>query len=142
MSKLGNQVEEFQDSYNRIRNKFSTLNESPVKLEAIQALKEIQANLTTINFLDVISVMDPSNPLKSDIEQFEMALADIRGGIEEFIVANQFDIEEEEIIDNGPENNIEDESKKISVSGETKVKTEIEPEPDKDPELKKVKSMK
>jgi len=144
MSKLGSQVNEFGDAYDRIRNKFKQkdLNENAIKLEAMLALKEIQAQLTTINFLDVLSVMDPANPLKEEVMEFENQLAVMRSGIEQFIVDNQFDSAEEPIEDEIEQS--KPELKKVSVSGEKKVETkkEVKTEPEEDPELKKVKSMK
>lgn len=144
MSKLGSQVNEFGGAYERIRDKFKQkeLNENAVKLEAMLALKEIQAQLTTINFLDVLSVMDPNNPLKKDVMKFEEQLATMRAGIETFIVDNQFDSAEEqpeeEVIDEPVEKK---ETEKISVSGVKDDNTE-DVEPEEDPELKKVKTMK
>jgi hypothetical protein len=52
----------------KFANLLVTLNEGSVKLEAIKSLKNIQAQLTTINFLDVLSVMNNDNPLKKDVE--------------------------------------------------------------------------
>lgn len=94
------------------------LDESEVKLAAIQKLKEIQAQLTQINFLDVVNVMKPDNPLKKEVENMEKELADVRQAVEKFVVANQFDaIDEEEpeepVGDEGePEEKEEPEEKK------------------------------
>jgi hypothetical protein len=75
----------------KFANLLVTLNEGSVKLEAIKNLKNIQAQLTTINFLDVLSVMNNDNPLKKDVESFEGILTDLRVKMEEFINANQYD---------------------------------------------------
>lgn len=72
------------------------LTENEVRLAAIQKLKEIQAQITEINFLDVVAVMRPENPLKKDVEAMEIALADVRAQVEKFVVDNQFDAVEAE----------------------------------------------
>jgi hypothetical protein len=140
MSKLGSKVEVFGDVTERIkkRQQDKLLKENEVKLEVMRTIKDLQAQLTTVSFLDALAMMDPSNPLKKELESFESDIATLRTNIEGFVVSNQFDIPseveevpeeeipEEEIPEEKPKEKKEDKEKakkkeeeeKISVSGE------------------------
>ena len=123
MNLIGSQTSVFSDTMNRIKNKKKLLLENSVKLEVIQSIKEIQAQLTQINFLDVLSMMDGSNPLKKDIEGFETVLSELRTSIETLVSDNHFDIEEEPDVEEEPEEpkKSEDTDKdKFKLSGEDK----------------------
>ena len=104
------------------------LQENEIKLAAIIGLKEIQAQLTGINFLEVISVMAPENPLKQQVEEFEVSLASLRQSIESFVVDNQFDAAEE------PEEEPEAEAEPEDEDVEDEDDTEEEPE-EEEPEV-------
>jgi len=60
-----------------------------IKYDALQALRNTQAELTRINFLDVISMMSPNNPLIKDVYQFEENLNELTGKIGFFIQNNK-----------------------------------------------------
>ena len=92
---LGSQVNEFSSTMERIRNKQILLKENAVKLSVMKGLKEIQASLTNITFLDVLANIDVNNPVVKTIQGFETQLSDLRKGIEDFVVENHFDSAED-----------------------------------------------
>lgn len=68
-------------------------NEKDIRFEALQSLRQIQAELTKLNFLDVIAIMRPENPLKKDVLQFEDDLNDLTNRIGAFIQTAKNDVE-------------------------------------------------
>ena len=104
-----------------------------VKLDVIKSIKEIQAQLTSITFLDALSRIHTENKIKTDVEGFETTLSDLRKSIEEFITDNHFDSAErqaDEVPEGGevPEETStkkddvakkEADAKKIKISGES-----------------------
>lgn len=93
--KLGSQVNEFSSTMDRIRNKQILMKENAVKLSVMKGLKEIQASLTNISFLDVLASIDVNNPVVAKIQEFETLLSELRKGIEDFVVDNHFDSAED-----------------------------------------------
>jgi len=88
-----------------------------IKYTALQLLRETQAELTRINFLEVISLMSPNNPNIKEIYGYEESLNDITNKIGEFIQKNKnkvdFEVQEEPIEkeEEVPKEEIEDNSK-------------------------------
>lgn len=109
------------------RVKLNRVDENEIRVEALKNVKEIQSQLTVISFLDVLAVMDPANPLRKQVEEFEEGLTALRQGIEQFVAENQFDtvpeIEAEETPETKKEEPKEPQKEKIKLSGEDKVKT-------------------
>jgi hypothetical protein len=70
-------------------------NEKDMRFEALQMLRQTQAALTEINFLEVISLMRPENPHKKTILQFEEDLNDLTNRIGAFIQEAKNDVEYE-----------------------------------------------
>lgn len=134
MNGIGSQVNEFNSTMERIRNKQLLIKENAVKLNVMKGLKEIQSALTTISFLDVLASIDVNNPVIKKVQDFETMLSDLRKSIEDFVAENHFDSAEDASLN--PEENMipipgvnpedeeakkkeeeEKEKSKISVSG-------------------------
>lgn len=92
---IGSQVNEFSSTMDRIRNKQKLLAENAVKLNVMKGIKEIQAALTTISFLDVLASIDVNNPVIKKVQEFETMLSDLRNNIEKFVAENHFDSAED-----------------------------------------------
>jgi hypothetical protein len=132
MSKLGSTIEVFGDVTERIRQrqKQKLINENEVKLEVMKNIKELQSQLTMVTFLDALSMMDPANPLKKEVEKFEVELGQLRTKIDTFVMKNQLDTVADIEPEEAPEEETpepepkeekppkEEEEEKIAASGE------------------------
>lgn len=63
----------------------SNTNESEMKYQALAMAKEIHTELAKITFIEMLSVMDPSNPAKKEIQALETELNDLTNKVGEFI---------------------------------------------------------
>ena len=64
------------------------LNENEIKYQALENMKEIQAQLGSISFIDVISVMRDDNPLKTEVFEMEDMLHNLTVTVSQFINDN------------------------------------------------------
>jgi uncharacterized membrane protein YukC len=92
------------------------INEKSMRFEALQQLREIQANLVSVSFLPVIAVMREENPLKKSVLAFQDTLDDLTMEVQKFISdakngVDYAEAEDEEIEaeDKESENKIDDE---------------------------------
>ena len=117
------------------------INEKSMRFEALQQLREIQANLVGVSFLPVIAVMKEENPLKKSVLSFQDDLDDLTMKVQKFIseAKNGVDYSEEEEApdgdgdepdagdeegetdgDEGEENDDENDDKEVEDSSEPK----------------------
>ena len=61
------------------------LTEQEVKFNALTELRSIQSKLVGLSFLSVLRIMNPSNPLKKEILQFQDDLDDLTDKVGQFI---------------------------------------------------------
>ena len=61
------------------------ISESEMKYHALSMAKEIHTNLAKITFIEMLSVMDPSNPAKKEIQSLETELNDLTTKVGNFI---------------------------------------------------------
>jgi outer membrane biosynthesis protein TonB len=122
-------------------------NEKDMRFEALQMLREVQAELTRLNFLEVISLMKPTNPLKKTVLSFEEDLNDLTNRIGAFIQDAKNDVEyqpsEEETEEDKPEENeetkSEEEDKPENKNKDKEKETKAPDKSDKDDEEDDVK---
>lgn len=62
-----------------------TLNEKSIRFEALQQLREIQANMVGVSFLPVIGIMKENNPYIKNIIEFQDRLDDLTIDVQKFI---------------------------------------------------------
>ena len=67
---------------------FKELDESKIKFEALNVMKEIQTTLSGLSFLDVIAVMREENPLKKEVHDLESKLHELTQMVGQFIADN------------------------------------------------------
>jgi hypothetical protein len=77
----------------QLNEHYYPINEKDMRFEALQMLRSTQAKLTELNFLEVIALMRPENPLKKDVLKFEEDLNDLTNRIGQFIQDAKNDVE-------------------------------------------------
>jgi len=75
-------------SFFNILLKDEKLQESEIKYQALENMKSIQAQLGSISFIDVISVMREDNPLKPEVFEMENKLHELTVIVSQFINDN------------------------------------------------------
>jgi len=71
------------------------MSQTPTKIETLKKLRELQAKLTAISFLDALSAVHPENPQKQKILSFQDDLDELVSKIGTFIKENR-DVNKEE----------------------------------------------
>lgn len=61
------------------------LNEKSIRFEALQQLREIQANMVGVSFLPVIGIMKENNPYIKNIIEFQDKLDSLTMEVQQFI---------------------------------------------------------
>jgi len=104
------------------------LNEKNIRFEALQQLREIQANMVGVSFLPVIGVMKESNPYIKDIIGFQDKLDSLTLEVQQFIseakngvdYSSPEDSDSEEPKEDDSEKTDDEESKEESKEEESK----------------------
>jgi hypothetical protein len=84
------------------------IQENQIKYQALQLLREVQADLTRINFLEVLSLMKAENPLRKDINKYETILNDLTTEIGKFIQDNKDEVDYSDTSDDSKEESEDD----------------------------------
>lgn len=99
--------------------KEATLGEGEMKYAALSMAKELHTALATLTFIDMLSVMDPKNPAKKEVQELETMINKLTTEVGEFIQKYIPDVADAETDDTDelPKENLPDE-----LSKEDKIK--------------------
>ena len=118
------------------------LNEKSIRFEALQQLREIQANMVGVSFLPVIGIMKENNPYIKNIIDFQDRLDELTIDVQKFISnakngVDYTDSEDESEDDDSDEETDDTKGTEDKSKTDKGDKKETEDEPD-DKEKKKV----
>lgn len=65
--------------------KFKNLFESKMKYQALTIAKEVHEQLAALTFIEMLSVMDPANPAKKEVQELETRLNELTTEVGTFI---------------------------------------------------------
>jgi len=106
------------------------INEKSIRFEALQQLREIQANMVSVSFLPVIGIMKENNPYIKNIISFQDKLDDLTIEVQKFISDAKNGVDYKEPEEENPEESEEPEE-------EEENQEEPEEENPEEPEEKK-----
>lgn len=93
------------------------LGESEMRYQALSMAKELHTALATLTFIEMLSVMDPKNPAKKEVQELETMINQLTTNVGEFIqkyipdVADAETTDVDELPEEEPEEDDSDESK-------------------------------
>lgn len=67
------------------QNDQSDLNENSMKYEALSIAKQLHTSLAELTFIEMLSVMDPANPAKKEVQELETKLNTLTSEVGDFI---------------------------------------------------------
>lgn len=127
-------------------NKEINLSENEMKYQALAMAKELHTALAELTFIEMLSVMDPNNPAKKEVQELETMINKLTTDVGEFIQKYIPDVADAETADINELPDEEDPKDKIKPKAipkaKEKLKAKDDSEEDKEDKMKKVKDKK
>lgn len=73
-------------------NQDTHINEGEMRYQALAMAKEVHSQLADLTFVEMLSVMNPNNPAKKEVQELEKKLNDLTREVGDFVIKYMPDV--------------------------------------------------